>query len=110
MFRVRNLHLTENNIQVDGQKVSAALCDMAILFSLVGKKLLEQGKTYNYEEPAYNIVIFFFFNETIAKYGQCVTIILFYFSVNWGRSGGKAEAEAEAEGVKLFLAGVDILT
>lgn len=51
MVRPRGLHLTESNVLVDGEPVSAGLFDLAMCFYHTGRKLIESGRTPKYYIP-----------------------------------------------------------
>ena len=51
MVRSRGLHLTEINIQIDGEPISAGLLDLTVCFFHTARLYLEQNKTPKYYIP-----------------------------------------------------------
>lgn len=51
MVRPRGLHLTESNVLIDGEAISAGLFDLALCFYHTGRTLLESGRTPKYYIP-----------------------------------------------------------
>jgi malate synthase len=51
MVRVRGLHLSESNVKIDGQKLSAGLFDLAVTFYHTARLYLQEGLTPKYYVP-----------------------------------------------------------
>lgn len=51
MVRVRGLHLSESNVRVEGEKISAGLFDLAVTFYHTARHYIKQGLTPKYYVP-----------------------------------------------------------